>query len=108
MATTTPNSIGRQARAPRLLAPVFRADTYRAVLFYMAELVLGVAGLTFLVTAWAITAGLSFTPLVVPLLIGLLFGVAGLAHAEAALARNLLRAPVRPARPATTGGFWQR
>ena len=108
MATTTPNSIGRQARTPRLLAPFFRTETYAAVLFYLAELFLGVAGFTLLIAGWSLTLALSYTPLVVPLLIGLLFVVAGLAHAEASLARSLLGAPVRPARPATSGGFWQR
>jgi signal transduction histidine kinase len=108
MTTATRESIGRQARTPRLLAPFVRGETYRAVLFYLAELVLGTAGFALLVAGWAITLCFSITPLVVPLLIGLLFGVAMLAHAEAGLARNLLGAPVHPARPATSGGFWQR
>src|SRR5215218_3496884 len=108
MTTATRESIGRQARTPRLLAPFVRGETYRAVLFYLAELVLGTAGFALLVAGWAITVCFSITPLVVPLLIGLLFGVAMLAHAEAGLARNLLGAPVHPARPVTSGGFWQR
>jgi signal transduction histidine kinase len=108
MTMATRESIGRQARTPRLLAPLVRGETYRAVLFYLAELVLGTAGFALLIAGWSIIVCFAITPLVVPLLIGLLFGVAGLAHAEASLARSLLGAPVRPARPATSGGFWQR
>ena len=108
MTTATPESVGRPARTPRLLAPLVRTETYAAVLFYLVELVLGTTGFALLIAGWSVTLALSYTPLVVPLLIGLLFGVAGLAHAEASLARSLLGAPVRPARPTTSGGFWQR
>jgi signal transduction histidine kinase len=108
MTTATRESIGRQARTPRLLAPLVRGETYRAVLFYIVGLGLGVAGFTLLVAGWAVTLALAITPLVVPLLIGLLFGVALLARVEAALVTNLLGLQVRPARAATRGGFWQR
>jgi signal transduction histidine kinase len=108
MTTTTRDSIGRQTRTPRLLAPLVRIATYAAVLYYLAEFALGTAGFALLIAAWSATLALSYTPLVVPLLIGLLFAVAGLAHAEASLVRSLIGAPVRPARPATSGGFWQR
>jgi signal transduction histidine kinase len=106
MATREP--IGRQVRTPRLLAPLVRGETYRAVLFYIVQLVLGSAGFVLLVCGWSITAALAITPLVVPLLIGLLFGVALLARAQAALVTNLLGMRVRPARSVSGGGFWQR
>jgi signal transduction histidine kinase len=86
-----------------LLHPFARADTYRALLFYAGELVLAVAAFAFLVAGWAVTVGFAITPLVVPLLIGLRYGVWLLAAGQAALARNLLRQDVHAAFPTGNG-----
>ena len=91
----------------RLLHPFARSDTYRALLFYAGELMLAVTAFTFLLTGWAVTLGFAITPLVIPLLIGLRYGVWLLAAGEAALARNLLRQDVRAAYPTGTG-IWDR
>jgi len=90
------------------LAPLVSGRTYRAVAYYLAELVLGVAGFALLLAGWIVTLVLAITPLVVPLLIGLRIGVGMLAQAQAWLARELLGVPVRT--PLSTGGtgFWSR
>ena len=87
----------------RLLRPLASGATYRAVLFYAGELVLAVTAFTFLLTGWIVTICFAITPLVIPLLIGLRYGVWLLAAGEAALARNLLRYDVRAAYPTGTG-----
>ena len=92
----------------RLFRPFVSSGPYRAVAFYLAELVLGVAAWALLIAGWTATAVFAITPLVVPLLIGLGFAVAGLAHAHAAVARGLLGAAVRPRLPSGGTGFWGR
>jgi signal transduction histidine kinase len=91
-----------------VLRPFVNTETYRALLFYLAELVLGIVGFTLIVTGWALTAGFAITPLVVPLLIGLRMGVGQLANAEAALARELLGTRARPPAQTPGPGFWSR
>ena len=91
-----------------LFGPLGRAETYRALLFYSAELVLGLAGFVLLCVAWPITIVFAITPLVVPLLIGLRVAVGGLAQAEAAVARSLLGVRTRPPVTTAASGFWQR
>jgi signal transduction histidine kinase len=93
----------------RLFRPFRAADSYRALLFYGAELVLGVTGLTLLLAGWPVTLALVIiTPVVVPLLIGLRAAVGGLTWAEAAAARRLIGATASP--PVRSGGrgFWGR
>ncbi|MGH3085451.1 MAG: sensor domain-containing protein, partial [Gaiellaceae bacterium] len=92
----------------RLLKPFVSPQPYRALLYYVATLGLGIAAFTLLLAGWTTTLVLAITPLVVPLLIGLRAGVGLLAQAEASLARDLLGTDTRPA--ATTGGigFWSR
>src|SRR5215210_274595 len=92
----------------RVLQPFGRGDTYRALVFYVAQLVLGVAGLTLLVAGWPITLVFAITPLVIPLLIGLRGAVGLLARAEASVAGDLLGAQVNT--PILSGGrgFWNR
>ncbi|HEX7254731.1 MAG TPA: sensor histidine kinase [Gaiellaceae bacterium] len=92
----------------RLLRPFRRAETYRALLFYVAELALGAAGFVVLVAGWSLTLTLAITPLVVPLLIGLRAAVGALAQAEAAVARKLLGARSRPRASSPGRGFWNR
>jgi signal transduction histidine kinase len=90
------------------LRPFASADTYKALLFYLADLVLGVVGFTLVLAAWPTTLSLAITPLVVPLLIGFGIAVAALARAEAYLAGALLGTEVRSAPAAKGGGFWGR
>jgi signal transduction histidine kinase len=92
----------------RLLQPVRRIETYRALIFYVAELGLGLAGFTLLVAGWPVTLALAITPLVVPLLIGLRGGVGLFARAEAALARDLLGTRTRTPVTSPAAGFWNR
>ena len=86
----------------RVLQPFRQRATYRALVFYVAELVLGVAGFTLLVAGWPITLVCAITPLVIPLLIGLRAAVGLLARAEASVARDLLGA--RAQTPIMSGG----
>ncbi len=92
----------------RLVAPLVSSATYRALAFYVAELVLGVIGFTLLIAGWTVTLVFAITPLVVPLLIGLRFAVGQLARAEGALARELLGAAVDPPTSSGGSGFWNR
>ena len=86
----------------RVIDPLMHGETYRAVLYQLAQLVLGVVGFTLLIVGWTVTLVLAITPLVVPLLIGLRVAVGGLAEAQAATARSLLRTNVHP--PLTSPG----
>jgi signal transduction histidine kinase len=92
----------------RLLDPFRRGDTYRAMLYQVAQLFLGAAGFALLVAGWTITIVLAITPLVVPLLIGLRVAVGALAETQAATARSLLRTNVRPMLTSAGVGFWAR
>ena len=92
----------------RLLKLLVSPETYRALAFYLATLVLGVVGFALLCAGWPVTICLAITPLVVPLLIGLRAGVGLLAQAEASLARSLLGTDVRPDLSTPGTGFWGR
>jgi signal transduction histidine kinase len=92
----------------RLLKPFVSPETYRALLYYVAALGLGIVAFTLLVAGWTTTLVFAITPLVVPLLIGLRAGVGILARAQAGLARNLLGADTRPALFTAGTGFWGR
>jgi signal transduction histidine kinase len=92
----------------RLLAPLVSPRTYRAVAYYIAQLVLGVAAFALLLAGWIVTLVFAITPLVVPLLIGLRVAVGLLARAQAALARELLGASVRTPVSTAGTGFWSR
>jgi signal transduction histidine kinase len=92
----------------RLLSPFTRAETYRALLFYIATLALGVGGFVVVLAGWCLTACFAITPLVVPLLIGLRIGVGAIAAAEAAVARDLLGVAGRPPLVTPGEGFWSR
>jgi signal transduction histidine kinase len=94
--------------ASRLLAPFVDPETYRALIFYIATLALGVAGFAVVVAGWCVTAFFAITPLVVPLLIGLRVGVGALAAAEASVARDLLGPAGRPPMDTPAQGFWNR
>src|SRR5918994_1481757 len=92
----------------RLLKPLVSQETYRALLYYVATLGLGIAAFALLIAGWCVTVCFAITPLVVPLLIGLRTGVGLLAQAEASLARDLLGAETRPAVSTAGTGFWSR
>jgi len=92
----------------RLLRPLVSATTYRALVFYIAELLLGITGFVLLLAAWPVTVVFAITPLVIPILVGLRLAVGLLAKAEGGLAREMLGAQVDP--PISSGGrgFWNR
>jgi hypothetical protein len=90
----------------RLFQPILDPATYRALLFYAAELGLAAVGFTLIVAGWPVILIFSITPLVVPLLIGLRAAVGGLAYAEAAAARSLLGVRTRPPVTTSASGFW--
>jgi signal transduction histidine kinase len=92
----------------RLLRPFVSGETYRTFAYYLATVVLGCVALCLLIAGWTITVVLAITPLVVPLLIGLRFGVGALAGAEGGLARELLDVNVRPPMESRAAGFWAR
>jgi signal transduction histidine kinase len=92
----------------RPLAPFGRGETYRALLFWVCSLFLGVVGFALVCAGWPITVCFAITPLVVPLLIGFRAGVGFLAQAQASLARDLLGTTTRPAALTSGRGFWAR
>jgi signal transduction histidine kinase len=92
----------------RLLAPFTRVETYRALLYYIATLALGIAGFVVMIAGWCLTACLAITPLVVPALIALRAGVGSLAAADAYVARELLGLRTRPPLSTPAEGFWNR
>jgi signal transduction histidine kinase len=92
----------------RLLKPLVSPETYRALLYYVATLGVGIAAFALLIAGWCVTVCFAITPLVVPLLIGLRAGVGLLAQAEASLARDLLGTDTRPAASTAGAGFWSR
>jgi signal transduction histidine kinase len=91
----------------RILRPLVSPDTYRAVVYYVAECVLGTVAFAVLLAGWIVTLVLAITPLVVPLLIALRVIVGSLARAEASLAGLI---GLRVQTPVTTAGtgFWSR
>jgi signal transduction histidine kinase len=92
----------------RILRPVVSPDTYRAVAFFIAEIVIGAVAFAVLLAGWIVTLVLAITPLVVPLLIALRVVVGSLARAEAALARSLLGVFVDTPVLTAGSGFWSR
>jgi signal transduction histidine kinase len=92
----------------QLLRLLGTRQTYRALLFYIGELALGVIGFVVVVTGWSLAVGFAITPLVVPLLMGLGAGVGLVARGHAAMARGLIGAGARPDLAAVGRGFWAR
>ena len=92
----------------RLFHPLGSTDTYRALLFQVVQLGIGVVGFTLLVAGWTITLVFAITPLVVPLLIVLRAAVGLLARAQAYVAEYLLGVRTRPPASAEGRGFWDR
>jgi signal transduction histidine kinase len=92
----------------RLLTPVVSADTYRALAFQIGGLALGIVGFTVLIAGWAVTLSVCYTPLVVPLLLGLRWSVGLLARGQSVLARRLLGVETNPPLHATGPTFWRR
>jgi signal transduction histidine kinase len=92
----------------RLLRPLVSPETYRALLYYVVSLGLGVVAFTLLIAGWVATLVFAITPLAVPLLIGLRAAVGQLARAEASVARDLLGTDTRPPTSTPGEGFWSR
>ncbi len=88
--------------------PLFRSDTYRALLFLAASLPIGAAALALLIAGWVGTGVLLITPLVVAVLIGFRGATGLLAAADAGLARALLGASARPRIGSGGTGYWRR
>ncbi len=109
--TTADSQAGRGGgvqSALRLVAPLLRGSTYRALLFFLGQLALSILGLVVLPVSWALILVFAITPLSVPLLIGFRALVGGLAQAEGKLAQ-LIGARVDP--PVLASGatsFWGR
>src|SRR5262245_42265294 len=96
------------ARSPRLLAPLVRPSTYRAMLFFLGELALSVLGLIVIPISWAFIIVFAITPLSVPLLIGFRALIGGLAQAQGKLGELI---GVRVSPPVLSRGetsFWGR
>ncbi len=92
-----------------LLAPFARAETYRALLYALAGVVLGSVALAVLLAGWIVTIVFAITPLVFPLLFVLRWAVGLVAAAQAGLANGLLGTRVTPALHTTRGAsFWSR
>jgi signal transduction histidine kinase len=91
-----------------MIAPFRNPATYRTLLFYVAQLALGVVGLAVLIAGWTATLVLSITPLVVPVLIAFRAAVGALAEVQAFTARTLLRSSVHPSASSGGTGFWAR
>jgi signal transduction histidine kinase len=95
-------------RSPRLVAPLLRASTYRALLFFLGQLTLSILGLIVIPISWAVILLFAITPLSVPFLIGFRALIGGLAQAQGKLA-ELIGVQVAP--PVLARGdtsFWGR
>jgi signal transduction histidine kinase len=90
------------------IAPVARPETYRVLGFLLTGLLLGAVSLALLLGGWAIAVAISFTPLVIPVLIGIAAVTRMLATAERALAKHLLGVALEPRAPTRAEGFWGR
>jgi len=88
---------------------VRRSESGRALLFALATLPLGAGAMAVLITGWTVALSVSFTPLVIPTLIGFAWTVRTACNVEAALARRLIDAPVGPsAPPPAVRGYWRQ
>jgi signal transduction histidine kinase len=83
-------------------------STFRALLFFLGQLVLSILGLVVILVSWVLVLVFAITPLSVPLLIAFRALVGGLAQAEGKLAA-LIGARVDPPLLSPGGtGFWGR
>jgi signal transduction histidine kinase len=81
----------------------------RTLLYLVSAIPLGALAFAVLVAGWTLTLVLSFTPLVVPALVGHRAAVGWVARAEAALANALLGVSTRPSVTSSgRPGFWWR
>jgi signal transduction histidine kinase len=93
----------------RLLTPLTRPETYRALLYHLFGLVLASVALAVLIAGWSGTISLAITPLVFPLLFGLRWVVGQFARLQAVSANTLLGTRVSPPTRTTRGAsFWSR
>ncbi len=87
---------------------LFRAQTYRTLLFVVSALPISALVLGLLLSGWIPIAVLAITPLVVPLLIGYRWAVGLLARAEGGIANALLGVETVPRISSGGPGFWGR
>jgi signal transduction histidine kinase len=90
------------------LRPLYRAQTYRDLLFLVAGIPVAAVVFGVLVAGWTSIAVLAITPLVVPVLLGYRGIVGLLARADARLAKALLGAESLPPTWSEGRGFWGR
>jgi signal transduction histidine kinase len=90
------------------IARLFGARTAREGAYLLSGLPLGVAWLSILATGWLTALGLIPTLIGLPLLLVMAYVTHGLAAAERAMARPLLRARLAPARRPLEGGLLRR
>jgi signal transduction histidine kinase len=91
-----------------LFRPIFRADTYRALLFLAAAVPIAALALGVLLAGWIGAGVLVITPLVIPILVGFRGAIGLLARADAAMGRSFLHAETRPSISSGGRGFWGR
>lgn len=85
------------------------AATARSLVYASLTVPMAVVSLVVLVAGWAIVVSLSFTPLVVPLLVALAAVTRAVAGVELALVHGLLDAPLAvPANPPARPGYWTK
>lgn len=87
---------------------LFRAQTYRTLLFLTAAVPIGAVVLGLLIAGWTSIAVLAITPLVVPVLLGYRGAIGLLARADSALAQRLLGVRAEPQITSGGRGFWGR
>ena len=79
----------------------------KALLFLLAVIPLGGAGLAALIAGWVLVATLAITPLVVPALVAFRVAVGGVTRLDGVLANSLLGTDVDPQLTSPgPGGFW--
>jgi signal transduction histidine kinase len=89
-------------------ANVFRARTYRTLLFLLLAAPIGVATLGVLIAGWTAAGVLAITPLVVPALLAFRLAIGLLARLDGGLARGFLGVDVPVAVTSGGRGFWGR
>jgi signal transduction histidine kinase len=90
----------------RLLRPLAKGATYRALLYHLVGVALGSVALAVLIVGWVLTLVLAITPLVVPVLIGFRYAVGSLARLQAAAARGLIGASATATLGPPYDSFW--
>jgi signal transduction histidine kinase len=88
----------------RLFRPFGHAETYAALLYQLAGLVLGSLGLAVVFTGWGLALGFLITPLIILVLFGFRWAIGLLARVQAEIANGLLGTRLEPPMRTTRGG----